>query len=819
MPFLFLCLSFLSGLFGLSYEVIYQRILLSVIGDLFGIYVIVVTTFILGMALGNLAGFHLRRFLPWVEASCGLFALGTGFFLRHGGYMVAWPYPALVGLMLLPAFAIGAAIPLYAYYYRQVKFRWLYSLYHLGAVAAILFIELYLFPRVAQSTLLLALGSFHVLLGCFLLGLYRTGVFIVEPPRFLSLRVFGLTQKKLCAGVFLFSLASTFYQFWALKAVFLTLYPLRMLSSFAIAASLFWIFIGSLLPPLGKGRQGFWRYSFFFLLHTGLMLASIPLWKVYIGRTLLFGIAPGYALFTFFAFSPCLWATSYLIAAIAEANDNRADRIDFASGALLFVSSIANCVGFFLAISFGNHIDSSFYFLPFALFFVLPFAALGFADFSRYQPRRLIVACIGFVFLVGAGHFCLQPRGLYRDMLIANKQQFNAFGIVKSKFATFLSVEDNLRVRLEALVPTRYDTMNMVFDKARFYPSAQATIVLLPFYKSPLFVDGSGRISRENMDTDIFYGIDGYTSHPLHSSAQLAAGFIARMYFNEPIPSSFVAGLGSGQTALAVTMTSKQADLVEISSQVLRVLEDLSYVNDDIIHHDKATLIHDDAMRYLKRTDKKYDALINTSSGQQTIWSAKLYSTEFLDLVKAHMSPGGLYETWVNSTTFEKTETFLSYIALLKKYFAFVDVHYLGQSYVVFVCYDKPREHVFFDPAYLDAKAVSFFAKEPVLLPHFDEMNAAILRNVSVDPAIPVLETSLDFPGIEIEAVDTLLHKPEAFLPSFPLFPPPTPAVTNIGIYAPMPPDSIENSDLVRMRLLRALKKQNPIQPASETVL
>jgi len=389
MPVLFLCLSFLSGLFGLSYEVIYQRILLSVIGDLFGIYVIVVSTFILGMAIGNLVGFRLRRFLPWVEASCGLFALGTGLFLRHGGYMVSWPYPALVCLMLFPAFAIGAALPLYAYYYRQVQFKWLYSLYHLGAVAAILFIELFLFPHVSQSALLLTLGSFHVFLGLFLLVLYRAGVFIVETPRYLSLRTFGLQQKSLCAGVFLFSLASSFYQFWALKAIFFTLFPLRMLSSFAIAASLFWIFVGSLLPPLGKGRQGFGRYAFLAIVHSGLLFASIPFWKMYIGRTLLFGIAPGYAALTFFAFSPCLWATSYLVAAVAESGKKRPENIDFASGALLFVSSIANCVGFFLAVSFGAHIDRSFYFLPLTLFFVLPFAALTFANVSKQKPRSI----------------------------------------------------------------------------------------------------------------------------------------------------------------------------------------------------------------------------------------------------------------------------------------------------------------------------------------------------------------------------------------------------------------------------------------------
>lgn len=62
MPQLFLLFSFLSGMFGLSYEVIYQRIFLTIMGDLFGTYVVVVATFILGMAVGKFVGFSIATF-------------------------------------------------------------------------------------------------------------------------------------------------------------------------------------------------------------------------------------------------------------------------------------------------------------------------------------------------------------------------------------------------------------------------------------------------------------------------------------------------------------------------------------------------------------------------------------------------------------------------------------------------------------------------------------------------------------------------------------------------------------------------------------
>ena len=123
-------------------------------------------------------------------------------------------------------------------------------------------------------------------------------------------------------------------------------------------------------------------------------------------------------------------------------------------------------------------------------------------------------------------------------------------------------------------------------------------------------------------------------------------GFLPRMYFNNTIPESLVVGIGSGETSSAVSMVSQHADLVDISPLVIRLLDKISNYNNNLRQRSNASFIMNDAMNYLKQTDKKYQVIVNTSTSQYTVWAAKLYSSEFLTLIKNHLTPDGVYETW-----------------------------------------------------------------------------------------------------------------------------------------------------------------------------
>ena len=308
MPLVFVIFSFLSGVFGLSYEIIYQRIFLSIAGDLFGTYVIVVGTFILGIAIGNLCGFRLRHHLATMEMLSGLFAILFALFLKNGGYLYNIPTAFMAALMLVPAFVLGTSIPLYSYYYREIKFNSIYAIYHLGSVAAILAIEFYLLFHVQQTTLLLAIGCFHILLGACLYSLYQKGLFKIQPIHKENLPELIQNLKIDCATVIIFSFASFYYQFWALKAIYYVLFPLRLVSSLAVAGSLFWIFIGTLLAARTPNKQAATKYTSLFIAHMALVVISTSYLYLKTPYIFWFGTRSGFCFMVFYFLSPCVWA-------------------------------------------------------------------------------------------------------------------------------------------------------------------------------------------------------------------------------------------------------------------------------------------------------------------------------------------------------------------------------------------------------------------------------------------------------------------------------------------------------------------------------
>src|ERR1051325_4185037 len=86
----FTILLVLSGFCGISYEVLYGRILSNFIGDQFAVSASILLTFLLGMGLGSLYAHRWSRWLWAIEAGIGL----RGFCLTLGAHSVEnWFYP------------------------------------------------------------------------------------------------------------------------------------------------------------------------------------------------------------------------------------------------------------------------------------------------------------------------------------------------------------------------------------------------------------------------------------------------------------------------------------------------------------------------------------------------------------------------------------------------------------------------------------------------------------------------------------------------------------------------------------------------------
>ena len=68
----------------------------------------------------------------------------------------------------------------------------------------------------------------------------------------------------------------------------------------------------------------------------------------------------------------------------------------------------------------------------------------------------------------------------------------------------------------------------------------------------------------------------------------------------------------------------------------------------DYLRHPKGRIVVDDGRRYLKRTPGKYDLIvIDPPPPVEAAGSSLLYSDEFYGLVKEHLNPRGILQTWL----------------------------------------------------------------------------------------------------------------------------------------------------------------------------
>ena len=174
LPFLLL----LSGFCGISYEILYAKLLGNLLGNQFTINATVLLTFLLGIGLGTLQAHRLRGYLWAIEAGIGAYAalMAVGYDgLDHFLYSLL-PFlgiklylAALVSfaVLLVPAFLIGCSLPLFAGYLAVLResrvFSVTYAIYNLGAGLTALGMEFVLLRQVGLKSATLILASLNML--------------------------------------------------------------------------------------------------------------------------------------------------------------------------------------------------------------------------------------------------------------------------------------------------------------------------------------------------------------------------------------------------------------------------------------------------------------------------------------------------------------------------------------------------------------------------------------------------------------------------------------------------------------------------------
>lgn len=109
-----------------------------------------------------------------------------------------------------------------------------------------------------------------------------------------------------------------------------------------------------------------------------------------------------------------------------------------------------------------------------------------------------------------------------------------------------------------------------------------------------------------------------------------------------------IIGLGAGITLGSMEQMDgvEEIDVVEISRAVTRANHFFNEYNHHALEDPRLNLIIDDARHYLAHSDKRYDLIIISPSYAWVSATARLFTTEFLELANSHLAANGLVALW-----------------------------------------------------------------------------------------------------------------------------------------------------------------------------
>ncbi|TLS68313.1 tetratricopeptide repeat protein [Mariprofundus erugo] len=645
---LFVGLMMLSGLAGISYEILYGRILGNIIGDQFIVSAAVLMTFLLGIGLGAMYAHRLWRWLWAIEAGIGIYGLlmvavqpwleplvysASALF----GGSLAGSVLVCVLLLIAPALLIGCSVPLFAGYFARMQhggsgaFAHVYMVYNLGAALTALLIEFYLIRSLGVRGTVTLFALVNLLIAA---GLRCSAVGPRQPHgRRWQTLVFRLPDRMVAALV-LASVASAIFQLFMVKYAELVFGPFR--ESFALVLSL-------VLLGITLGSRLVRRFSPGFTTVMWWNLAGL-LWLM---------LAAGGAIYVYAALYPLAgdsfwqvvllkWLVLALLmlvpatsfgATIPALLTSRGE-ISQESGTLLFISSIANVCGFLLMVFLlHRYLDYGVQLLVVATISLLALLVFEVARLRRLLAAGLLLAAMGGAF---AGEWD-------EDLLYLS-------------YTKFKSVTGLMEERKRTQSFERYKGYQDVF-------------------------------SINRVEGEPYFFINGYISIPLNNPSEKIVGALSTLYAPR-LDDALVLGLGSGATASSAGLFFDHTDVVEINPVVRENLFRMAEWNFDIEHNPRITIHVDDAIHFVKAGGKNYSLILNTVTTPLYFSSSKLYTKDFFDDVKRRLTPDGVYVTWMDSRIGDVGAGMI--LRTLQASFRHCAALYVKGAYFLLVASDQP---------------------------------------------------------------------------------------------------------------------------------
>jgi len=666
---IFILSMWLSGLAGISYEILYGRILGNMVGDQFVVSAAILITFLLGIGLGSALSHRLWSWLWAIEGGIGAYGLlialnqpqlenivyaGSSLF----AYSLLGSVAVCVLLLIVPAFLIGCSVPLFAGYFSRLHaesshaFARVYMVYNFGAALTALFIEFYVIRSLGIQSAVVMFAIVNLLIAAGLKYFFARNDMLHQTtspqvdslhsgstqsdslkPAPLKTLLFKMPRHSLSALI-LASIASAIFQLFMVKYSELVFGPFRESFALVLSMVLLGITFGALLVK--QFRPEF----------------QTVMWMSLIGLIWLM-LAAGGAIYVYAALYPltgdsfwCVILLKWLVlmvlmllpatmfgATIPTLLSHQSE-VSHESGTLLFVSSIANVAGFLLMVFLlHRYLD---YGVQLLIIGVVSVSAI--VIYQRFRLRSLTAASVAIAVM----------GGIYL-------QQWDE-DLLYLSYTNFKDSDELTEARQNVGSAERFKGYQDVF-------------------------------AINWMDGDPYFFINGYISIPLNNPSEKIVGALSTL-FAPKLDDALVLGLGSGATASTVGLFFEQTDVVEINPVVRKNLFRMAAWNFDIEHNSHVNITVDDAIHFIKSGEKQYSLILNTVTTPLYFSSSKLYTRDFFDDVKTRLNNDGVYVTWMDSRIGDAGSDII--LRSLQQSFRHCALLYVKSSYFLLVASDKP---------------------------------------------------------------------------------------------------------------------------------
>lgn len=169
-----------------------------------------------------------------------------------------------------------------------------------------------------------------------------------------------------------------------------------------------------------------------------------------------------------------------------------------------------------------------------------------------------------------------------------------------------------------------------------------------------------------------------------------------------------IVGFGSGRVIEATPASVRSIDVVELEPKVIEANRAVSPMRArDPLTDARVNLILNDARGALALTSRRYDAIISQPSHPWTAGASHLYTREFMQQVRGHLTQDGIFVQWMNASLLNE-ELLRSLLATLIDVFGEVRLYRPDPDTLLFAASAAPIE-----PERLAAASDSRLLREP----------------------------------------------------------------------------------------------------------